>query len=203
VNAGFKLQKPVIGDALHIAALINRFGEKGLLLPRSVNNVYEHLRDFVIAKRGDSLIGCAALHVVWDGLGEIRSLVAAEDERNIGAARALVQFCLRETMQLEIRQVFVLTYETAFFAKFGFSEYPKDKLPQKVWKDCVHCPKFPNCDETAMLLDLASSTNLQQKHGIAGAMVANGLQTNGGLIDKDTRLRNVREDEDKRKLPAT
>lgn len=155
----FELQKPTVADVTHIAALINRFSEKGLLLPRSVNDVYERLRDFVVAKREDCLIGCAALHVVWGGLGEIRSLAVAKEARKAGAGRALVHFCLDEAMQLGIRQVFVLTYETAFFAKFGFREHPKEKLPQKVWKDCVHCPKFPNCDETAMLLDLASSTN--------------------------------------------
>jgi amino-acid N-acetyltransferase len=148
--------KPTIKDAPDIAALINTFSAKGVLLARSVNNIYEHLRDFVVAKRGDRLLGCAALQVVWDGLGEIRSLAVAEDARKAGAGRALVEFCLREAIQLGVRQVFVLTYQTDFFGKFGFREHPKEALPQKVWKDCVHCPKFPNCDETAMLLDLVN-----------------------------------------------
>jgi len=155
----YELHKPIIADVPQIAALISRLSDKGLLLPRSVNDVYERLRDFVVAKCEGCLIGCAALHVGWGGLGEIRSLAVAEEARKIGVGRALIKSCLREATQLGIRQVFVLTYETAFFAKFGFREYPKEKLPQKVWKDCVHCPKFPNCDETAMLLDLASSTN--------------------------------------------
>jgi len=155
----YELHKPTVTDVPHIAALVNRFSEKGLLLPRSVNDVYERLREFAVAKREECLIGCVALHVVWGGLGEIRSLVVAEEARKVGVGQALIESCLREAIELKIRRAFVLTYMTVFFAKFGFREYPKEKLPQKVWKDCVHCPKFPNCDETAMLLDLASSTN--------------------------------------------
>jgi len=157
VTTAFQTGKPTIEDVPHIAALVNALSEKGLLLPRSVNDVYEHLRGFVVAKHEGRLIGCAALHVVWGGLGELRSLAVAEDARKAGAGRALVEFCLREAKELGIRQVFVLTYETTFFARFGFHEHSKDKLPQKVWKDCIHCPKFPNCDETAMLLDLAGT----------------------------------------------
>lgn len=157
MTTSFQIGKPTVQDAPHIAALVNALSEKGLLLPRSVNDVYERLRDFFIAKRGDRLIGCAALHVVWGGLGEIRSLAVAEDARNVGVGRELVHFCLQEAAQLGIRQVFVLTYQIDFFAKFGFRQHPKEALPQKVWKDCVHCPKFPNCDETAMLLELVNS----------------------------------------------
>jgi len=159
VTTAFEIRKPTIDDAPHIAALINQFSQKGLLLPRPVNDVYERLRDFVVVEREGRLIGCAALHVVWGGLGEVRSLAVAEDARNAGVGRALVHFCLREATQLGVQEVFVLTYQTAFFAKFGFREHPKDTLPQKVWKDCVHCPKFPNCDESAMLLDLSSPAN--------------------------------------------
>ena len=153
-----KLRKPTVDDAPDIAGLINCFSEKGLLLPRPVNNVYEHLRDFVVSEREGVLIGCAALHVVWDGLGEIRSLAVAEEARNSGVGRGLVEFCLHEACELDIQQIFVLTRETRFFEKFGFWEYPKENLPQKIWKDCIHCPKFPNCDEVSMLLDLQDKT---------------------------------------------
>lgn len=162
----FQIGKPTVEDATHIAALVNALSETGLLLPRAVNDVYERLRDFSVAKCGDHLIGCAALHVVWGGLGEIRSLAVAENARNAGVGRALVHFCLQEATQLGIRQVFVLTYQIDFFARFGFCQHPKEALPQKVWKDCVHCPKFPNCDETAMLLDLSNTSNRAQDRNV-------------------------------------
>ena len=153
-----KLRKPMVNDAPGIAGLINCFSEKGLLLPRPVNDVYEHLRDFVVLEREGILIGCAALHVVWNGLGEIRSLAVAEEARNSGVGRSLVEFCLHEARELDIQQIFVLTRETRFFEKFGFRKYPKEDLPQKIWKDCIHCPKFPTCDEVSMLLDLQDKT---------------------------------------------
>ncbi len=154
----FSLTKPTVDDAPEVAELINHFGDKGLLLKRAVNGVYEQLRDFVICRHRGRILGCAALHVVWGGLGELRSLAVAEDARGHGLGRALTESCLRDARELRIDQVFVLTYETAFFARFGFREHPKENLPQKVWKDCVHCPKFPNCDETAMLLDLTTNS---------------------------------------------
>ena len=153
-----KLRKPTVDDAPDITALINHFGDKSLLLSRSLNDVYERLRDFVVSEYEGHLIGCAALHVVWGGLGEIRSVAVAEEARNIGVGRSLVECCLQEARELGIQQVFLLTYETQFFARFGFREYPKKNLPQKVWKDCIHCPKFPNCDEIAMLIDLKNKT---------------------------------------------
>jgi len=150
----FELRKPIVDDVPGIAALINDFSGKGLLLPRPLSDVYEHLRDFVVSEREGVLIGCAALHVVWEHLGEIRSLAVVQEARGSGAGRALVEFCLQEAFELGVGRVFVLTYETRFFERFGFHECSKQDLPQKVWKDCVRCPKFPDCDEISMVLDL-------------------------------------------------
>ena len=153
-----KLRKPTVDDAPGIAVLINHFSDKGLLLPRPLNDVYEHLRDFVVSEHKGRLIGCAALHVVWGGLAEIRSVAVAEEARNSGVGHDLVKHCLREARKLGVQQVFLLTYATQFFARFGFREYPKKNLPQKIWKDCLNCPKFQKCDEIAMLLDFKDKT---------------------------------------------
>jgi N-acetylglutamate synthase-like GNAT family acetyltransferase len=57
-----------------------------------------------------------------------------------------------------IPQVFVLTYQQKFFEKCGFKVISKESLPQKVWKECVNCPKFPNCEEIAMIYSPMTTT---------------------------------------------
>jgi amino-acid N-acetyltransferase len=65
-----------------------------------------------------------------------------------------VEACLSEAVTLGFNQIFALTYETGFFFSHGFQEVPKQRLPNKIWADCVKCVKFPDCDETAVLLEL-------------------------------------------------
>ena len=127
-----------------------------LLLPRSYSDLYSHLRDhYVIAEaEGPEILGCCALSIVWDSLAEIRSLAIVSSLRGMGWGRKMVESCLSEAITLGIYKVFTLTYQVAFFKKLGFVEISKDVLPQKVWADCLRCPKFPDCDETAMLMEM-------------------------------------------------
>ena len=96
---------------------------------------------------------CAAA-VIWEDLAEIRSLFVREELRGKGYGRVLVEGCLEDARALGIRRLFTLTYKTEFFSKMGFVEVGKDVLPQKIWADCIHCPKFPDCDEIAMQRDI-------------------------------------------------
>jgi len=148
------IEKAGIRDAERIVSIVNRYAEAGLMLPRSLNGVYENLRDFFIWRQGEDVAGCAALHVSWQGLGEIRSLAVAQEARGKGIGTALVRACLSEAEELRMDRVFLLTYIPTFFGRFGFEPYPKEKLPHKIWADCLNCPKFPNCDEEAMILDI-------------------------------------------------
>ncbi|MDL2207956.1 N-acetyltransferase [Desulfovibrio sp. OttesenSCG-928-M14] len=125
------------------------------LLPRSLSDLYGHTRDFFILRNETGeLVGCCALSLVWENLAEIRSLLVSEDLRGQGHGRALVEACVAAARDLGINKLFTLTYETPFFEKLGFREVGKDVLPQKIWADCIHCPKFPDCDEVAMQRDL-------------------------------------------------
>jgi len=99
-------------------------------------------------------VGCCALAICWEDLAEIRSLAVDETARNQGLGANLVEAALSEAVTLGLFRVFTLTYRVHFFQRLGFVETPKDKLPQKVWADCLNCPKFPECDETAMLIEL-------------------------------------------------
>jgi amino-acid N-acetyltransferase len=146
------LRNALVGDIKEIHSLLLT-ADKGRLLPRSLADLYRHTRDFyVLTEKDGRPVGCCALSVVWEDLAEIRSLYVREDMRRRGSGGRLAEACLKEARSMGISRLFTLTYETVFFARLGFDETDKGILPQKIWADCVHCPKFPdNCDETAML----------------------------------------------------
>ena len=150
----YKFRKPVIADAPAITGLINHFAEKRIMLPRAVADVWERIRDFTICELKGRVIGCVALTVLWEDLVEIRSLAVIESAQKRGVGHKLVEACLRDARLLGIPRVLALTYEPDFFKRFGFRECPKETLPRKVWKDCIYCPFFPKCGETALVLDL-------------------------------------------------
>jgi amino-acid N-acetyltransferase len=103
-----------------------------------------------------SIIGVCALHVSWDGLAEIRSLAVRQDRVKRGIGQNLVRECLAEAVSLQVERVFVLTYQDGFFKKLGFAEVDKKELPHKIWTDCLNCVKFPNCDESSLIIDITS-----------------------------------------------
>lgn len=140
-----------MGDVRAIHVLLTVFADKGLMLPRSVSSLYDHLRDFVVYEEDGDILGISALHICWDNLAEIRSVAVAEQCQKKGIGALLVESCLDEAKSLEIRQVFVLTYQAAFFRQFGFKDCDKQELPHKIWSDCIHCAKFPDCDEEALI----------------------------------------------------
>ncbi|HFQ89467.1 MAG TPA: N-acetyltransferase [Desulfobulbus sp.] len=139
-----------MSDVRDIHALLQQFADRGLLLGRSISSLYDDLRDFIILE-DNGILGVCALHICWDDLAEIRSLAVAPAAQGRGIGRRLVHSCLDEARSLEIGQVFVLTYQAAFFRKLGFADCDKRDLPHKIWSDCLHCPKFPDCDEEALI----------------------------------------------------
>ncbi|WP_028574230.1 N-acetyltransferase [Desulfonatronovibrio hydrogenovorans] len=150
------LRKARISDVKSIHTILMDCSKQGLLLPRSYSDLYGHLRDYYVIARdhGPDVLGCCALSIVWESLAEIRSLAIVSELRGMGWGRKLVESCLSEAITLGIYKVFTLTYQSAFFSRLGFVEISKDVLPQKVWADCLRCPKFPDCDETAMLMEM-------------------------------------------------
>jgi amino-acid N-acetyltransferase len=149
--------KATLADAKEIRELVNGYADDGLMLPLSLSEVYDRLRDFSVERDG-ALLGCCSLRIVWDGLLEIRSLAVAEAARGHGVGRRLVEACLAEARELGPTRVFALTYIPDYFARFGFARVDKSELPHKVWADCVKCPKFPDCDEVAVVLDIDAPT---------------------------------------------
>ena len=149
-----QVEKATIKDADQMHKLINYFADKGEMLARPLSEIYENIRDYFVIKKGKRVIACAALHVSWLDLAEIKSVAVAEESQRQGVGDQLVAACIKEARELDLPTIFCLTYKPAFFERFGFSQVDKMELPHKVWTECYRCPKFPNCDEVALVSHL-------------------------------------------------
>lgn len=151
------IRKARLRDVHSIHSLLQFYGAKGELLARPLSNLYDHLRDFWVYEDPDTkrVTGCAALAFCWEDQAEIRSLAVNEAQNGKGIGSALTERCIQEAVYFKIKTLFTLTYRPDFFARFGFKVTDKEALPMvKVWSGCLDCIKFPDCDETAMILDL-------------------------------------------------
>jgi amino-acid N-acetyltransferase len=145
------IRKARIEDIRQIQALLSVFAKKDLMLPRSLNELYENIRDFFVYEEKNKVVGCCALHISWEDLAEIKSLAVAKQYQSQGAGRALVDSCIQEAKTLGAKKIFVLTYAAGFFKKAGFKKISHHKLPHKIWAECINCPKFPDCQEIALI----------------------------------------------------
>jgi amino-acid N-acetyltransferase len=148
------IRKAILQDARQIHKLLLAYAKDGLVLPRSLMDIFEAIRDFYVFVDEERVVGAAALNICWEDLAEVRSLVVAENHGGRGIGKHLVEACLAEARQLGIGRVFALTYQQIFFEKLGFEVIEKSELPQKIWGDCIKCAKFPECDEIALSLSL-------------------------------------------------
>ena len=149
--------KARIEDVPKMHKLINEFANRGDMLPRALSQIYENLRDYFVVREGDEVIGCAALHVNWMDLAEIRSLAVDESRQHAGLGGVLVDACVEEARSLGLTRVFCLTRQPDFFSKQGFAPVDRAQLPHKIWAECYYCPKFPDCDEFALVREVPPS----------------------------------------------
>ena len=154
MKADIKVDRARVSDATSMHQMISHFADKGEMLPRALSEIYEDIRDYFVVRKGSQVIACVALHVTWVDLAEIRSLAVDEKEQNQRIGSLHAQACLEEAKELGIPRVFCLVRKPAFFEKHGFQLIDKTELPQKVWAECYRCPKFPNCDEVALIRHL-------------------------------------------------
>ena len=140
-------------DVIRMQSLINLHAGSGVMLPKSLNQLYENLRDFVVLEKDGEVLACGALHFFWEDLAEIRSLAVDPDHSKNGYGAKIVNNLIEQAREYKIKRVFALTLVDKFFAKLDFTEVPHSELPQKVYKDCINCVKLGCCDEIAMVRD--------------------------------------------------
>ncbi|MCX7719026.1 MAG: N-acetyltransferase [Candidatus Sumerlaeaceae bacterium] len=145
------IRRARVTDMPQVQKIINHFADRDEMLHRSLNELYEHVRDFVVAEVDGQVQACAAIQVTWDDLAELKCVAVAPEAHGRGLGRLVIEQCLAEARDLGLRRVFALTYKPEFFSKFGFEMIDRTMLPHKVWGECIKCHKFPNCNEIAMM----------------------------------------------------
>ena len=148
------IRPAAIGDVPYIHHLLEIYAAQGNLLPRTMNELYRHLRDFFVVEIDGKVAACGALEIFTESLGEVRSLVVDDAYKGQGFGRMLVHRIIEEARVIGLKRLMALTYVAPFFHKLGFKTVAMDTLPEKVWGICVKCYKYNNCDETAVLLEL-------------------------------------------------
>ncbi len=166
------IRRAHVRDVRAIKTLVDAYQEEGVLLPRTLNDLYGHLRDFFVVVHEGQIQGCVALEVVWEDLAEIRTLVVSHEARGHGYGEALILVSMEEALRLEIPRVFGLTMIPEFFTNLGFEIVPKETLPQKVWNVCVNCPKFTDCHEVAVAMTTKAWAAQRDKIGVSPDAIA-------------------------------
>ena len=149
-----KSRKAVTGDAKAIHKLINKYAEKNKMLPRSLNEIYENIRDYLICTDNGAIIAVSSMHILWEDLAEIRSVSVSKKYQGRGIGKKLINRGLKEAKSIGVKKVFALTYQPDYFKILGFEDIDKNDLPHKIWGDCLKCPRFPDCNEVAVIKNL-------------------------------------------------
>ncbi len=154
----FKYRQATFADVEEIYNLIAGYANQGIMLPKPHNILYEIIREFIVAEEidGGKIVGAGALHLTWNELAEVRSMAVSRDHTRKGIGGEIVKRLLDEGLRVGVKKFFTLTYSPQFFQSLGFVTVPRESLPHKIWKECIDCPKFPNCDEIAMILEVKS-----------------------------------------------
>ncbi|PID78055.1 MAG: GNAT family N-acetyltransferase [Deltaproteobacteria bacterium] len=159
------LRHATLKDVKIIQKLINNFASENQMIGRPLTELYDHLRDFWVFEDDETgkVLGCCALQFCWESLAELRSLAVDKSFHKQGIGRLLVSKIKEEAAEYGMNQLFTLTYQPVFFSKLGFTEIDRKQLPLKIWADCIHCVKFPDCDETAMIHQISGESDSMYK----------------------------------------
>ncbi len=159
------IQKAQVRDVQEILDLINGYAAADLMLPRGPQYLYENIRDFVIASDHTVpvysmmetrevlhlIVACGSLHVLWDDIAEIRALAIHPDYQHLGLGSKLVDYMIKDAIQLGIKRLYTFTLTEDFFKTLGFERQKREELPPKMWGECSRCPKYFKCDEVGMV----------------------------------------------------
>jgi amino-acid N-acetyltransferase len=146
-----RTRKAILPDAERIHELIAGYSADGTLLPRTLAELCENVRDFVVLENDGRIIGCGALHLYGTHLAEIRSITVAPGAQGRSGGGRLVKLLMAEARRHRVDCICLFTRSPEFFARQGFQVAQRDELPDKIYKDCHVCPRFHCCDEVAMV----------------------------------------------------
>ena len=144
------VRKARLQDAEKVHALVNSLSDDGTLLPRPFAEICENIRDFVVVEDEDRITGCGALHLYGPHLAEVRSIAVWPEAKGNGAGRLLIDALMEQANRQEVTCVCLFTRIPSFFARMGFAVAVREDIPDKLYKDCLRCPRLHNCDEVAM-----------------------------------------------------
>ena len=150
------IRKAKYKEAESIQNLICIFSETGKVLSRPLDEIREHISSFWVYEKNNQVVGVYSLKSGWGRLVELRSLAVDPRYSGQGIGTKMVEASLKEALSTNCDTLFVLTYSVSMFKRLGFSIVDKERLPHKVWNDCNACLHQESCDETAMVLSLAS-----------------------------------------------
>lgn len=141
-------------DAQAIHNIIEVYASERMMLPRTLMQIYENIRDYSVAEDSGIVVGVGALHYFWEDLAEVRALAVARSHQQFGIGKQIVHHLIEEARSMGLARVFAFTYVPVFFERLGFEQVPHSSLPLKVWKDCINCSFFNDCNEIAMIKKL-------------------------------------------------
>lgn len=150
-DAAVSIRRARVSDVPRLYEIINYYAARGDMLPKTLDQLYNRVRNFNVAEADGEVIGCAALHITWADLAEVVSVAVHPAFQGRGIGRRLVEPLFAEAIELGIPTLFTLTLQVGFFSSLGFREVPKLRLPHKIWQDCATCFKQDRCDEIAMI----------------------------------------------------
>lgn len=146
-----RTREALLPDAERIHELISSYAGDGTLLPRTLAEICENVRDFIVLEEAGRVIGCGALHLYGMHLAEIRSITVDPRFQKRGGGELLVQSLMSEAHKHQVTCICLFTRSPQFFAKLGFVVGQREDLPDKINKDCCVCPRYHCCDEVAMV----------------------------------------------------
>lgn len=159
------IRKAELRDVPAIFEMINHYAAERVMLARSLTDLYESVREFLVADSGEEeVIGCGALKFYSADLAELRSLCVRPGVQHRGVGKSLADGLLAEADQYGLKTVFALTLTVGFFAKCGFREVARERFPMKVWRDCLRCDRYFHCHEKAVCLDRPFSTAFSKSY---------------------------------------
>lgn len=171
------LRRAKLTDIPHMLPLLDEYARQAEILPRTEDDLCRSIREWVIAEVDGTIAGMGALLILWHDLAEVRSLVIDPRYQGLGIGRKIVAQLVEDAETMGLPRVFALTRKPGFFLKIGFDLIAIEKLPRKVQRDCVFCPKFHRCDETAVITYLDASAAIEEPVAEVGKSAVNGHHT--------------------------